>query len=124
MRRILLLFTVAVLLQGCYHATVSTGLRPSTVKIETKWASAWIYGLVPPSVVETMEECPTGVAQVDTQLSFANQLVSFLTLGIFTPMEIVVTCADDRGEELPVATTPEEANRLLKSGGAFLVPLN
>ena len=33
------------------------------------------------------------MAQVDTQLSFANQLVGFLTLGIYTPMEIVVQCA-------------------------------
>jgi len=33
------------------------------------------------------------VAKVETQLSFVNQLVSFLTLGIYTPMQITVTCA-------------------------------
>ena len=122
MRRFILLLALVFLTQACYHATVSTGLRPSTVKIEKKWASGWIYGLVPPSTVETMEQCPAGVAQVDTQLSFPNQLVNFLTLGIYTPMEIVVTCADDR-EELPMASSPEEADQLLKSGGSFLIPL-
>ena len=122
MRRFLLLISF-VALAGCYHATVSTGLRPSTIKIEKKWASAWIYGLVPPALVETMERCPAGVAQVDTQLSFANQLVNFLTLGIYTPMEIVVTCADDRAGGLPVATTPEKADILLKSGQPFLLRL-
>ena len=123
MRRIVMLFTVAILMQGCYHATVSTGLRPSTVKIEKKWASGWIFGLVPPSMVETMDSCPAGVAQVDTQHSFPNQLVNFITFGIYTPIEIVVTCAEDRGD-LPLATSAEEADELLKSGGSFLIPLD
>jgi len=30
---------------------------------------------------------------VETQLSFVNGLVGVLTLGIYTPMEILVTCA-------------------------------
>ncbi len=30
---------------------------------------------------------------VETELSFVNQLVSFLTLNIYTPMHIKVTCA-------------------------------
>ena len=124
MKRALLFLTLLLFLPACWHATVTTGLRPSTVKIENKWASSWIYGLVPPSAVETMEKCPAGVAQVDTQLSFTNQLVNFLTFGIYTPMEIVVTCADDRGNDLPIATSPEEANELLKSGGGFLIPLD
>ena len=123
MRRALLLLTLLLFLPACFHATVSTGLRPSTVKIEDKWASSWISGLVPPDVVQTMEQCPAGIAQVDTQQSFLNQLVSFLTMGIYTPMEIIVICADDR-EEMPDAISEEEAKRLLKSGLPFLVRLN
>ena len=78
---------------ACYHATIETGATPSTTVIRKGFASGWIYGLVPPSTVSTASQCPTGVARVETQLSFVNQLVSFLTLGIYTPMEIVVTCA-------------------------------
>jgi hypothetical protein len=122
MRKIVLLFVFALLVQGCYHATVSTGLRPSTVTIEQKWALSWIYGLVPPATVETMERCPQGVARVDTQISFLNGLVGSLTFGIFTPMEIVVTCAD-AGQDLPMAEDSGEANELLQAGGAFLIPL-
>lgn len=124
MRRVLLLLTLLLVPTACYHATVTTGLRPSAVKIENRWASGWIYGLVPPSAVETMERCPAGVAQVDTQLSFPNQLVNFLTMGIYTPMEIVVTCADERNDNLPEARSKEEAERLLKSGKPFLIPLD
>ena|SRR5687767_13028487 len=78
---------------GCYHATVETGATPSTEVIDKSFASAWIYGLVPPSTVSTAQKCPNGVAKVETEHSFVNQLVGILTLGIYTPMHIKVTCA-------------------------------
>jgi Bor protein len=81
---------------GCYHATIDTGATPSTVVISKEWAAGWIYGLVPPSTVETASTCPNGVAKVETQLSFLNQLVAFLTFEIYTPMSIKVTCAAPR----------------------------
>jgi hypothetical protein len=89
---ILLVGTVALL--GCYHATIETGVAPSNLVIEKRWASGWILGLVPPSTVETAAKCESGVSKVETKLSFLNQLVGFLTLSIYTPMEIRVTCAE------------------------------
>jgi len=85
---------VVLLLPACYHATVETGATPSTTMIRKGFASSWIYGLVPPKTVETAAQCPGGVSRVETRLSFVNQLVGFLTLGIYTPMEIMVTCAE------------------------------
>jgi hypothetical protein len=82
-----------ITLGGCYHATIETGATPSTEVIHQSFASSWIYGLVPPKAVSTAERCPNGVAKVETQHSFLNQLVGFLTLGIYTPIEIKVTCA-------------------------------
>jgi hypothetical protein len=78
---------------ACYHATIDTGAKPSDTVIEKGWAAGFVYGLVPPDVVETASKCPHGVAKVETQLSFLNQLVGFLTLEIYTPMSIKVTCA-------------------------------
>lgn len=80
-------------LAACYHATIETGLTPSTQVLEQSFASSWIYGLVPPKTVATSSRCPGGVAKVETQQTFVNQLVGFLTLGIYTPMHIRVTCA-------------------------------
>lgn len=87
------LIVATLLLAGCYHATVETGAPPSAQTIRKSFASGWIYGLVPPSTVETQARCPHGAARVETRLSFVNQLVNWLTLGIYTPMQIDVTCA-------------------------------
>lgn len=84
---------VLVAVTGCFHATIETGLPPSPQTIEKGWAAGWIYGLVPPSTVETKEKCPKGVSKIETQRTFANGLVSALTWSIYTPMEIKVTCA-------------------------------
>ena len=90
---------------GCYHATVDTGLTPSTVVVEKSWASGWIFGLVPPSTVETASKCPHGAAKVETQHSFLNMLVGGLTGGIYTPMSIKVTCAQAGRASIP-STAP------------------
>lgn len=85
---------VLAFLPGCYVAKIDTGLHPSTTVIKKSWASCWIYGLVPPSTVETAAKCPNGVAIVETQHSFLNQVVAGLTFGIYTPIQITVTCAE------------------------------
>jgi hypothetical protein len=110
---------------GCYHATIVTGLKPSTEIIEESFASCWVYGLIPPNTISTEAKCPNGVAKVETQLSFVNQLVGFITLGIYTPMEIKVTCAEKGMSSLehPVpdivlgtgATDEEFINALMKA---------
>jgi hypothetical protein len=38
-------------------------------------------------------DCPSGIATVETKLTFMNGLVGALTLGIFTPRDVTVTCA-------------------------------
>jgi hypothetical protein len=78
---------------GCYHATVETGRPQSGQLVEQKWAHGFLYGLVPPSTVETAQRCPNGIAKVETQLSFLNQIAYLLTFGIYSPMTIQVWCA-------------------------------
>ena len=103
--RFALLFVVfAVVASGCYHSKVVTGRTPGPIVIDEPFASGWVYGLVPPSTVEAASECPDGVAVVETEISFLNQLVGYLTGYIYTPMYIKVTCA---ATETTSAETPE-----------------
>ncbi len=87
------ILVLAVVLGGCYNARVNTGLVPSEKVVKESWAPSWIAGAVSPPIFESAAECPDGVAQVHTYHSFLNMLVAFLTLSIFTPMSIEVTCA-------------------------------
>ena len=125
MRRVLVLALSVLMFSGCYHATINTGVAPGTTQIHQPWATSFIYGLVPPATVDAMETCGSaGVARVETQHSFLNGLVAGLTFGIFTPMDILVTCgAGEDDADLPEVTTAEEMQEALANGGAFLVPL-
>ncbi len=99
-------------LSGCYHATIDTGLPRGTQTIEKPWASGWVLGLVPPETVETASRCPNGVARVETQQSFLNGFVAAITLGIYTPMTIQVTCA---GPDAPMDQA-ERSQLTIKEG--------
>lgn len=89
---------------GCYRATVETGLTPSEQVIRKESASAWLGGLVGPEKVEAQKQCPNGVAQVKTEQSLLNQVVAYVTLGIYTPMTIQVTCARSGADSLSPTT--------------------
>ena len=102
---------VCVSLSGCYHATITTGLTPGTQVIDEPWAAGWVFGLVPPETVETASQCPAGVAKVETQHSFLNQVVGGLTFGIFSPMHITVTCAATSSDSAPSISVPEGAGQ-------------
>ena len=101
---------------ACYHATIETGLTPSTVVLEQSFASSWIYGLVPPKAVSTTSRCPGGVAKVETQHTFLNQLVGVLTLGIYTPMYIRVTCAQGGATSATTLSVPASADEITVRG--------
>lgn len=126
--RIGALTVLAVTGAGCYHATIETGLPPSSQTVENDWAPSWIAGLVPPKTVETAERCPDGVAKVETRLSFMNQVVSIITLGIYTPMSIRVTCAaqsalpqDAAGSGVLIleGASPDEKQKALAAAAAL-----
>ena len=85
---------IVFIVSGCYNAKVVTGETASSEVYQEKWAASWIGGLVPPEIVNVEKECSNGVAIVETKHSFLNLLVGGLTAGIFTPMQITVTCAD------------------------------
>jgi len=89
----LLAVAVACLLSACFHQIVQTGRTPGTTVIEKPWTATWIFGLVPANEISTAAQCPNGVATVETQQSFLNGLVGGLTLGIYTPQEVKITCA-------------------------------
>lgn len=106
---------IMVIATGCYNQVVRTGAAPSGTVIERPWTATYIFGLVPATAINTAAACPSGVAIVETQQSFANGLVGVLTLGIYTPQTVRITCAaggtgvgSAREIDLPAGAGPAE----------------
>jgi len=105
--------TLAVLFllsAGCYHASIETGMKPGSDRIEKEWAASFAWGLVPPDTIEAKSKCTSGVSKVETQHSFLNGLVGTVTLGIYTPMDLTVTCAAAGSASIPPSETGAAAN--------------
>ena len=109
MIRFTLLTLGALMASGCYHATIETGKPPAPETIDKQWASSFVFGLVPPSTVESAQKCPNGVAKVETQQTFLNGLVYLLTFGIYSPMAIKVTCAAATSADAGPVVRPSNA---------------
>jgi hypothetical protein len=89
----LLVFGILLVSAACYHQVVRTGRPVGTTVVDMPWVSTWLFGLVGAPDISVTSQCPTGVAVVETEQSFLNSLVGGLTLGIWTPQHVRVTCA-------------------------------
>jgi hypothetical protein len=97
LRSIPLVAVAALLTTGCFHQVVRTGAAPGGTVIQQPWTATWVFGLVRADEIDARTLCPGGVAIVETQQSFMNGLVGALTLGIFTPQHVTITCAGAGG---------------------------
>jgi hypothetical protein len=109
---------------ACFHQVVNTGLPAGTSTVQRPWTSTFIFGLVPAKDINVMKECPNGVAVVETQQSFANGLVGLVTLGIYTPQDVRITCASgaaamDRAAEVQLSTQATLAEQQAQVGAAL-----
>src|SRR5687768_216380 len=88
---------------GCYHATVRTGpapleaspTDPAPTVVQSAWSHSWLWGLIPPKPMDAQQRCGGAPTSVETQLSLMNQVVGFVTGGIYTPMNVRITCSAD-----------------------------
>lgn len=78
---------------GCFQQTMHSGLTPSTTIVEHEFVATWLWGIVPATPIDTRQSCPSGVATVETQQTFMNGFVGVLTLGIYSPQSVRITCA-------------------------------
>ena len=92
---------------ACFHAVITTGRAESSTVVEQEWAKSWVAGLVPPDVMDVSKQCASGVAKVETQHSFLNALVAAITIQIYTPMDLKVTCTGSGGHASADYTVPE-----------------
>lgn len=77
---------------ACFRQVVNTGQAAGSTVIQQSWVSTWVFGLVAAKPIDTRTMCPGGVATVESQTSFVNGLAAGLTIGIWTPQTVRITC--------------------------------
>ena len=93
-RALPLLLLAALGLGGCYKTTVSQISPGGKPGVEVKlWNHALINGLIPLKEVSVKEACgDAGIWKVETRLGAGGVAATYVTLGIYTPTTVVVTC--------------------------------
>jgi hypothetical protein len=77
----------------------ATFTEPRTARSESRsvWASYYVVGIIGREEVDVREHCPSGQAsEVETGATLATLGVSLLTIGIYTPRRVLITCAPAR----------------------------
>jgi hypothetical protein len=78
---------------GCFHSAVLMPTVPPGERHST-WVNGWLWGSVGGQISADIYCQGRGVARIDTKRSVGNILVSWVTLGIYTPSHVSVTCAN------------------------------
>jgi len=81
---------------GCTHHVRIDNPYYRAADVHKTWVNGFLWNLVGGrvSITEFCGDRP--IAAIDTRRSFGNALVSWLTLGIYTPMHATITCGEMR----------------------------
>ena len=99
MKMVMVALTVALATSAC--ATHKIHYKNPTVatKGETKGESKsvkqsfFLWGLVGGSEIDLAQLCPSGVAGIDSKSSGGDEILTWLTGGLYSPMSVDVHCA-------------------------------
>lgn len=109
------LLLACLCMSGCYQAQVTTNRSAGDTVVEKKWASSFILGIVP-ATVDVSDQCPNGIASAERKYSFLNMLVGGLTLNLYLPQTVRVTCA--AGGSMSQTVPREDAEFTLREGAS------
>jgi hypothetical protein len=129
-RRFSIAVTAGALLlssSGCYKATFYKNASVVKGEEHEEWTDFFVFGVVGTEQIDVAKFCRTGdAAVVRTGGNVGTGLVGALTLGIYTPRKVYVTCAaqgtDTRPARAPNVPAPT-ARRLeldVSKGGSLL----
>ena len=97
MKKMLLATTSALLITGCAQQTFTVQNKPAAVAPkETITHHFFVFtGIGQKKTVDATKICggAENVVKTETQQTFVNGLLGFITLGIYTPLEARVYCS-------------------------------
>lgn len=113
---------VALLLSSsaCFTTTLRSGKTANAPRLENdrRWHHGVIWGIAELSGPYDLKKiCPNGWAEVTTETSFLNGLLTSLTSSIYTPQSVTIRCA---GEEAEPGEEEEETEAAAEGGARNL----
>jgi hypothetical protein len=115
--RNLVLLAVLASLSGCYTTTLRSGKPSNTARIDLdhRWHHGVIWGIAELSGPYNLKQlCPNGWGEIQTETSFVNGLLHFLTSGVYAPQTVTVRCSGEEPE--PEEEAEEESGEAAVSG--------
>ena len=85
-----------VALAGCHNVRYDTG-RPPSDRVVNVPVNFFLWGLVGQKVVDLDAACPEGAATWQNRATVTDALLDVITLGIWSPRTVSITCAEGRG---------------------------
>ena len=103
MKKMLLATALALLITGCAQQTFTVQNKPAAVAPkETITHHFFVSGIGQKKTVDAAKICGGAEnVKTETQQTFVNGLLGFITLGIYTPLEARVYCSQQL-HELPI----------------------
>ena len=94
MKKMLLATALALLITGCAQQTFTVQNKPAAVAPkETITHHFFVSGIGQKKTVDAAKICGGAENHYETQQTFVNGLLGFITLGIYTPLEARVYCS-------------------------------
>ena len=97
MKKMLLATALALLIAGCAQQTFTVQNKPAAVAPKETITHPFLRfsGIGQKKTVDAAKICggAENVVKTETQQTFVNGLLSFITLGIYTPLEARVYCS-------------------------------
>ena len=90
MKKMLIATALALLITGCAQQTFTVQNKPAAVPKETITHHFFVSGIGQKKTVDAAKICGGAenvVQKTETQQTFVNGLLGFITLGIYTPLE-------------------------------------
>jgi Bor protein len=135
MRTLSLLWACALglsTLSGCYTTTLRSGAvaNPATVAFDDRWHHGLFWGLAELSGPYDLKQiCPEGWAEIETETSFINGLLHYLTSGVYASQTVSVRCAARAGQARLTNRAPQRtaavaggAGRVRSEAGSSALP--
>lgn len=117
-----IVLALAVLLAGCTHYVRVENPYHRPLDRHRFWVHGFLWNFIGGRIQTTTACGDRPVAAVETRKNIGNYLVSWLTLGIYTPMQVLITCSESRPSYLGHPTSPAVGPVIINTAPVYGAP--